>query len=164
MRRHQPALLGGLFIGVLSSLPIVSACCCLWVVVGGVLTAYLQQQRSPEPVEAAEAALGGVIAGLVGAMILIPISAASMLFVDFQQQIRGAMDQWWPQVPSDFRERVIAMSTGLTGVVVLAAFTLPMYAVLGMLGGLLGFAIFRKKTPPSAPRTSDSTSQDSAVQ
>ena len=41
MARYQPALLGGLFIGVLSSLPVVGAanyCCCLWVVVGGVLT------------------------------------------------------------------------------------------------------------------------------
>jgi len=36
----QPALLGGLFIGVLSTLPYVSrlnGCCCLWVITGGVL-------------------------------------------------------------------------------------------------------------------------------
>ena len=34
-----PALLGGLFIGVLSSLPYIkggNVCCCLWVVSGGV--------------------------------------------------------------------------------------------------------------------------------
>jgi len=40
----QPALLGGTFLGILSALPIVSAanlCCCLWVVAGGVLAAYL---------------------------------------------------------------------------------------------------------------------------
>ena len=50
MKRHQPALLGGLFIGVLSSLPLVNignVCCCLWVVVGGLLTVYLQQQNTP---------------------------------------------------------------------------------------------------------------------
>ena len=53
MQKHQPALLGGLFIGVLSVLPIVSAanCCCLWVIVGGVLVVYLQQQKKPTPVE-----------------------------------------------------------------------------------------------------------------
>ena len=37
----QPALLGGLLIGVLSALPFVSVlngCCCLWVILGGVLT------------------------------------------------------------------------------------------------------------------------------
>ena len=34
---------------------------------GGALTVYLQQQSKPEPVEAGEAVLGGLIAGLVGA-------------------------------------------------------------------------------------------------
>ena len=46
--RLQPAFYGGLFIGVLSALPLVNAgncCCCLWVVAGGVLAAYLRQQN-----------------------------------------------------------------------------------------------------------------------
>ena len=34
----QPALYGGLFIGVLSALPLINIgnCCCLWVIGGGV--------------------------------------------------------------------------------------------------------------------------------
>ena len=39
----QPALFGGLFIGVLSALPIISAgncLCCMWVVAGGMLATY----------------------------------------------------------------------------------------------------------------------------
>ena len=43
----QPAVLGGVFIGVLSALPLISAgncCCCLWVIGGGVVAAYLLQQ------------------------------------------------------------------------------------------------------------------------
>jgi hypothetical protein len=41
----QPALFGGLFIGVLSALPIINIanCCCLWVIGGGVLATYLMQ-------------------------------------------------------------------------------------------------------------------------
>jgi len=69
MGKHTPALLGGLFIGVLSSLPVVGACCCLWAVCGGMLVAYLQQQNLPDPIETADAVLGGVLAGLVGAII-----------------------------------------------------------------------------------------------
>ena len=38
MGRHTPALLGGLFIGVIASLPVVGACCCLWCICGGMLT------------------------------------------------------------------------------------------------------------------------------
>ena len=41
--RVQPALWGGVFIGVLSALPIVNfgnCCCCLWVICGGALAAH----------------------------------------------------------------------------------------------------------------------------
>ena len=54
--RLQPALVGGLFTGILSALPFVStvnACCCLWVIAGGVLTSYLMQERSALPITAA---------------------------------------------------------------------------------------------------------------
>ena len=47
----QAALLGGLFIGVLSALPIINLanCCCLWIVGGGAIAAYLAQQQHPGP-------------------------------------------------------------------------------------------------------------------
>jgi hypothetical protein len=52
--RTQPALFGGLVMGVLSALPIVSAgnwCCCLWVVSGGLVA----QDRPPDALELAGA-------------------------------------------------------------------------------------------------------------
>jgi len=149
MRRYQPALLGGLFIGALSSLPLVNfanACCCLWVVVGGVLTAYLQQQNRAEALEAAEAALGGLIAGLIGAVISVSISAMFALSVDVQEQLRGALDQ--VEISSELRDRITEMVSGPRFVLLGAAITVPVYAVFSMLGALLGLAIFRKKTPP----------------
>jgi hypothetical protein len=152
MRRHQPALLGGLFIGVLSSLPVVNfvnMCCCLWVVAGGVLTAYLQQQGRAEPVEAAEAALGGLIAGLVGALISVPISAVLALSGDMQDQMRSFIDEW--QMPPESREWLTGLFSGPRFVILTAAVTVPVNAVFGMLGGLLGSAIFRTKTQPAVP-------------
>src|SRR5258708_34103287 len=74
----QPALFGGLFIGVLSALPIINIgnCCCLWVVSGGVLAAHLMQQNHPRPVAAADGApvglLPGFLGGLLGAVLLLP--------------------------------------------------------------------------------------------
>ena len=41
-------------------------CCCLWVIAGGVLVTYLQQQAKPTPVETGDAVVGGLIAGLIG--------------------------------------------------------------------------------------------------
>jgi len=57
--KFQPALFGGLFIGVLSALPIINIgnCCCLWVIGGGVLATYLMQQNHPYPIAAADGAL-----------------------------------------------------------------------------------------------------------
>ena len=71
MSKHQPALLGALFIGILSALPGVNIanCCCLWVLSGGALVVYLQQQRTLEPVDTADAVIGGLLAGVLGALI-----------------------------------------------------------------------------------------------
>ena len=146
MRRHQPALLGGLFIGVLSSLPVISACCCLWVIVGGMLTAYLQQQNRRDPVDAGEAALGGLIAGLVGAVIAVAVSAVFALSVDVQAQLRAIFEEM--QLPLEVQDRVAGMLEGPTFLLLNAAVTLPVYAVFGMVGALLGSAIFRRKAPP----------------
>ena len=53
----QPALLGGLTIGVLSALPVINLanCCCAWILFGGALAAYLMQQSHPEPITSATA-------------------------------------------------------------------------------------------------------------
>ena len=45
-RLAQPALVGGLVMGVLTALPIISAgnlCCCLWVLSGGAVAAYMRR-------------------------------------------------------------------------------------------------------------------------
>ncbi len=149
MRRYQPALLGGLFIGVLSSLPVVGACCCLWVIAGGVLTAYLQQQSRAEPVEAGEAALGGLLAGFVGALISLAVTAVLALSGGMEAQLRSLIDSM--QIPLEVRDRMDGFVQGPALILLMATVTLPVYAVLGLLGGLLGSAIFRKKTPPAGP-------------
>ena len=62
----QPALLGGIVMGVLSVLPfvnLVNACCCGWVLFGGALAAYLMQQNHPAPITAGDGAIVGLLAG-----------------------------------------------------------------------------------------------------
>jgi hypothetical protein len=152
MKRHQPALLGGLLIGVLSSLPVVKIanCCCLWVIAGGLLTVYLQQQAQAEPVETGDAVVGGLIAGLVGGLIAIVVGylefvALGSMF-NVADQVRQALDQN-PQMPADIRDMIVNLVSG-KGVALLAFIQLPVYAVFGMLGALLGTALFRKKQPP----------------
>jgi hypothetical protein len=124
------------------------------VVVGGVLTVYLQQQSRGQPVEAAEAALSGLMAGAVGA--LINVLAVALLLsgshasLTFDQQIRAALDQN-AQVPPEARDRILALVNSRFLPAIMAVMTLPIYAIFGMLGALLGAAIFKKKSPPATP-------------
>lgn len=154
--RYQPALLGGLFIGVLSSIPLVSAanvCCCLWVVAGGVLTVYLQQQRAAAPVEASEAVLGGLIAGLIGAVITVAASFVllSLMGPMWTSSLQSALEN--PDMPPQAREWMARLMTGQGIVAFQLLVYVPCYAIFGMLGALLGLAIFKKKTPPAATTT-----------
>jgi hypothetical protein len=153
MSRHQPALLGGLLIGVLSSLPIVNLanCCCLWVISGGLLTVYLQQQSKAEPVETGDAVIGGLIAGLIGAVIVCVVSYVKLMVLgpvvqtaldNVRQQLEGN-----PEIPPGVRDFVLNMVGGGGMLVMTALVTIPLYAVFGMLGALLGTALFRKKPP-----------------
>jgi hypothetical protein len=147
MGKHQPALLGGLFIGVLSSLPFVSIanCCCLWVLAGGCLVVYLQQQNTPLPVQTGDAAIGGLIAGAIGGLIVCIVNSIFMKAANpaIFEHLRSN-----PQMPPEaaqFMERLMS-GNGIT--LMMFAAVLPMFAVFGMLGSLLGLLFFRKKTPP----------------
>ena len=79
----QPALLGGVVIGVLSALPVINLanCCCAWILFGGGLAAYLLQQGRPAPISVGDGALVGLMAGAVGAVVwtLVSIPLAAVL-------------------------------------------------------------------------------------
>jgi hypothetical protein len=151
-KRHTPALLGGLFIGVLSSLPVISMCCCLWAVCGGMLTAYLQQQNMADPLETADAVLAGLFAGVIGAVLasLAFLVLASLGGASFEEIIREAFAQN-SDLPDEWRDRVTNFVTGRNIALLIFVINVPMYAVFAMLGSLLGVAFFRKKLPPQAP-------------
>jgi hypothetical protein len=147
----QPALLGGLLIGVLSALPFVSAfngCCCLWVIVGGLLTTYLLQERSLTPVTAGDAAAAGLQAGIVGAIVAALIGIALMSVMgnpaeSFDQVPRGDLPPQFTQILERFRDMPAAFWYIGSFVVYLIIF--PIFSVIG---ALLGVAIFRKTQPP----------------
>jgi hypothetical protein len=150
----QPAVYGGLFIGVLSALPIINIgnCCCLWVIGGGVLATYLMQQNHPYPVATADGALAGlmagVIGGIVGTLLSIPIM---MMMGPFQKQFLEGMLARNAEIPEETRRMLENMNTAAVGAAAMAiklVFSVCIGAVFGMLGGLLGVALFKKKDLP----------------
>ena len=153
--RLQPALLGGVFIGVMSALPIINAgncCCCLWVLAGGALAVYLYQQNSPVSVPAAEGALLGLLAGLIGGIIWVVLSIPIQMLLGPMQA--DWMNQWMAgndDVPPEAREMLERMMAGGAFQIIGAIINIITSIIFGMLGGLLGVAIFKKTAPPQPP-------------
>ena len=104
----QAPLLGGLFIGVLSALPVVglgNCCCCLWVVCGGVLAAYLDQQRDLTPITIERGGYTGFLAGVIGAVVyLFVASTVSALMAPLQEEVTGAMSRSTTDMPPEVRQ------------------------------------------------------------
>jgi len=152
--KFQPALYAGLAMGVLSALPLINlgnCLCCLWIVGGGALAAYLMQQGHPYPIESADGALVGLIAGLIGGAIagLVSIPIA-MALGPMQQQLfeRIAANS---DVPPEVKSMMENLSRGgvLGAMAVIGIFIRAIvFAIIAMLGGLLGVALFKKKDLP----------------
>jgi hypothetical protein len=153
--RLQPAFWGGLFIGVLSALPFVNlgnCCCCLWVLSGGVLAAYLRQQNSPVQIDVAEGAIVGLLAGLIGGVISALLSIPMQMMVGpMQEQFIQRLLSNNPDLPPEARDAIERFAAGSALRVAGMFIGIVVDVIFGMFGGLLGVAIFKKKTPPPPP-------------
>ena len=159
----QPALIGGLVIGVLSSLPFISAgnvCCCMWVVAGGAVAAYLLQQNQTTPITPGDGALVGLFAGLIGAGVGFVISIPlSMMMAPMQRAMMQRVLENAGDMPPAVRQMLENFSGPRTAAgflgqlairVVFFGFSLVVWSIFSTLGGLLGAAIFKKSPPPVA--------------
>jgi hypothetical protein len=145
--------------GVLSALPIVSAgnaCCCLWVVSGGAIAAYLLQQGQAAPVTPSDGALIGLMAGVIGAFVrfFVAIPIDILLAPMEQAMLQRVIDMG--SVPPELRDVIERYSRNgnMGGIYFIVShaiglmFWLFVDAVFSTIGGLLGATIFRKTTPP----------------
>src|SRR5688572_16039331 len=151
----MPALLAGLLLGVLSSLPIVSAgnCCCgLWFVTAGVLAAWLMQQNQSVPITLGDGALVGLLASVAGtvvwAILYVPLQAVTGVW---QRQFAERLLHSASELPESVRE-ILENSQGpghlVVGLVIGFLFMLVVGGAFTTLGGLLGALLFRKDLPP----------------
>jgi hypothetical protein len=158
----QPALLGGVAIGVLSALPvinIVNLCCCAWVVAGGALASHLMQQNHPAPINAGDGAIVGLLAGAIGAIVGTVLSVPiAMMMGPFQVQMMERILQGAQDMPTELRSIFEQMQGGMggaaamgIGLVLSLFFSLFFYSIFGLFGGLLGALLFRKDAPPPPP-------------
>ena len=140
----HPALLGGLFIGVVSALPYIkgaNSCCCLWLAVGGVLAAWVMQQNHPRPVSNADGATVGLLAGLFGFVIMLAVSIPISLLTGPDTAFSSGMletDGMSPEVRDLVRNVPPAAFAVVGGLLFLV-----IGAIVSTVGGSLGAALFR---------------------
>jgi hypothetical protein len=164
-RMLKPALIGGVLLGILSSLPVINlfnCVCCAWIIGGGLLASYLYVKDSPVPVSLGNGvALGAIVGALFSLPLHFLINRGGM---DLAEQMRQALDQV-PNIPPETRESLESLfARGDMGFVFLA-FTLFLSLVISclfaMLGGAIGVALFEKRKPGDTP--TDPTSYQPSV-
>lgn len=157
----RPAIIGGVVLGILSSVPIVNflnACCCAWAIFGGMLAGYLYIKSSPTPVTTGEGAKIGVIAGGIGALIYIVIGIpiailTSSLMMSLIVSMLGSeassnpiLAQYLRQLQSGvtFDQLARIVAAGIGRAALLAGFS--------TVGGILAVSFFEKRRGgPAAP-------------
>ena len=155
----QPALVGGLVMGVLSALPLVgpfgNACCCLWVVSGGLVAAYVLQQNQSTPIAAGDGAFVGLLAGIIGAGIHAAVSIPlDLLLGPIERSMALRFVERMPPEMRDTFEQFFTRSGNLSGAFFVVSHLVGLVfwafvgAIFSTLGGLLGAAVFKKNPPP----------------
>ncbi len=166
----QPVVFGGLFIGVLSALPVVSlgnCACCLWVVGGGMLTAYLLQRDRADALALGEGAVGGLLAGVVGSVVYVAVSIPiGIVTAPFQRRMMEFVMNSGGDVPPEVREMV--ESFGTEGIIASVAIGFVSMLIAGVvfatLGGMFGALLFRPSAPaPPYPPVPPSSVPPSSV-
>lgn len=138
----KPALIGGLIAGVLSVIPIVSICSCLWAIGGGVLAGYLYIPKAPAPVTVGEGAILGAMAGVVAGVIRIVVGLLLALLFTVGMGLEEQLHQLGVALP--FSPMVLIVVGTIIGAVVAVG--------LSTIGGLIAVPLFEKrKGGPAAP-------------
>jgi hypothetical protein len=151
----QPALVGGLFLGLLSNLPFIMAgncLCCMWILGGGGLAAYLVAQQRPGGIAYGDGAFAGVMSGLFGAVVgtavSIPIRLLTARFLENQREAIENVFRNIPELEGSMRELLIrALSPEVSATTVLFLFisNLILYALFAMIGGIITVALLNKQ-------------------
>jgi hypothetical protein len=168
----RAALLGGLIVGIITGLPVISilnkCCCCGGVMLCGLMSLYLYKKEFNDempPLESSDALVLGIIAGLAGALIGTVIGIiSSFILGPIDKQMAIKLLSWVESqgtLPTDTLNKVDEMinilQKSIEGGIKLKdilsdlLFGLILYPIFSMLGGLIGYGIFGKKKPTVPP-------------
>lgn len=148
-----PALIGGGLAGFLSAVPFVNCLCCIWIIGGGMLAAYLLSKNTQHPLSTGDGAIVGIFAGIVAAVVdtifSIPFDAL-MARITTRGEIMDIISGYMEEMPAFVSQLIEKMMSGefylpfiLLGLVINAL----IFSAFCALGGIIGVSLFKKKVP-----------------
>lgn len=165
----KPALVGGMALGILSTVPIinmVNCACCAWAIGGGILAANMYIKESSMIVTLGRGAGLGLVAGIIGAVINLFFSIPIQLLLNrgisadvskYLQEILSRTADVPPEVQRTIEE--LATRSDLSVLILTVGFigNLILFSLFAMIGGAIGVAIFEKRKPGNPPPDTTST-------
>ncbi len=153
--KFKPAIIGGVVIGLLSAIPFVNLaniCCCLWAILGGIITSYLYIKSSPVPAQAGDGAVLGALAGLIGAVIYLVVGIPiSILLGDAMIRVMTGMIEGVDPAQAELLRRQMEASQNIVSVIIQSLIVAVLLVVFSTIGGLLAVPIFEKRKVEMAP-------------
>jgi hypothetical protein len=156
----MPALYGGVIMGVISGIPILSIVncfCCAGIMLGGFMAVFFYKKdlkESSPPLTNGDGLALGAMAGLVGAVVTVILTA--IVHMVFGAAMGGGMQKLQDmglgnQIPPETMKMIQGMMSdkGLIGITFV--FHLVIDPLFGLIGGLIGYAVFKSKTPIVMP-------------
>ena len=152
----QPALAGGMALGILSAIPFIqlgNCLCCMWVLGGGALCTYLLIQQRPAGITYGDGAFGGVLSGLIGSVVATVIGIPVRLltartFESQRERLEQMMRDLGIDGSSEFQELFLQLtSSEITALSLLFSFlgNALVYSLFAMIGGILMVALMQRK-------------------
>ena len=159
-----PALYGGIIMGLISGIPflnLLNCCCCAGIMFGGFMAVFFyKNDLKPDmaPLTSGDALALGALAGVFGAIVASVLEGVLMLtlgnlagntIVDMILKFydsTGIRDQ----LPPGTLEKLESLKMmHYSPFLILRAFMI--HPLFGLLGGLIGYGVFKPKVEPAMP-------------
>src|SRR5918911_1860089 len=153
----RAAIIGGVCIGLLSSIPyvrLVNVACCLWIIVGGAFAAYLYIKNSPVQVSAGEGVQIGAMAGVFGMVFELIVGVPLTILTGYPELnfLINLMERVDPQKAEAYRQKVeYALGRPFAEQLFASVFSLGtlisllVTVVFALIGGLIAIPLFEKR-------------------
>jgi len=157
-RYWKPALLAGSVAGLLSGIPVISCCGCLWIILG-VIWACAMYRKEYGFVDIGPGAALGAITGVIDGVISGVLNAVVWTFMGaWYQSFLFSMLQKW-NVPESAMENMHMMGWSILGMFA----GIVTSAAIGAIVGLIMGAIWKQK-PDDAQNVNQPPSLQSPIQ